>query len=192
MAEMRDLCCPNCAAPMTVTTSQCTYCKIHVVAVADEGGPAPPPVVVEGRSQRLARELDLDGQKVRELWRLSAPAWDKRRRGVTLSDEETFACDVLLATLGTALIAARGGETRETLALSLHSVSGQVLSVADASNVLLECEQYLEGEGEEECLGVAAELLQEAGLVKKGYELAVGIVLVQGTLSPESSNPEPD
>ena len=73
MAGLTEAACPNCGAPMTVSTSQCSSCKIYVVAAADEGGPEPPRVVIQGRSERLGGMLR--SEKMQALWREAGPAW---------------------------------------------------------------------------------------------------------------------
>lgn len=182
MVELTELSCPNCAAPVALGDAQCAYCKIHLLASADEAGPEPPPAVTRGRSERLAAALE--SKKLQRLWEYAAPAWTKRREDKTLSDLETFAYEVLLATLGTALVAVRS-EDLAALAETIAIVSGNLLTPKEARQVLKECQSYLDHEGQERCLAAAAQLLEEAELGKQGYELAVGVVLVRGTITQE-------
>ena len=103
---------------------------------------------------------------------------------MTLSDGETFACDVLIAILGAALVAMRG-EHRASLPLTVSTTARGALTAKAAAEVLAECQAYLDAEGAEACLADAADLLEEAELLEEGYILAVGIVLVVGTLSAD-------
>jgi hypothetical protein len=182
MAELQELMCPNCGAPAKVSTTRCERCKVLIAATEDEVGPAPPLAVTSGRAERLGKALDSEG--VRDICEETELAWQKRGTDSTLSDDETFARDVLVALLGCMLLAARG-QDRGVVAESLSVVSKQVLSVGAAADVVKEGQAYVDRDGMAARLAAGAELVEEAELGADGYELVAGLVLVRGVITAE-------